>query len=157
MTYELNEKTGVYEGYDNCDTGHMTALIRALESGKYPQARGALRTADGFCCAGVAGDLAAQAGVCEWKAGNRDAGDSWYMLTDPDGRASDMVMTPAVIAWLGIGHLSFPENLPVAVVMVTDPLTDGADPTQFGTMANDHEHTFPQIAQALRDRYDIRD
>lgn len=43
---------------------HRQALVAALRSGKYEQARMALRNANGFCCLGVACDVS---GLDQWK------------------------------------------------------------------------------------------
>jgi hypothetical protein len=45
----------------------LNQLADALESGNFPQAKGALRTEDGFCCLGVACELYRQAtGMGQW-------------------------------------------------------------------------------------------
>jgi hypothetical protein len=74
-------------GVHDCNREHMTIVIEALESGKYPQGRDWLRIVDwdwlrivdwddvsgrepppvtGWCCAGVAADKARADGVGNW-------------------------------------------------------------------------------------------
>jgi len=70
--------------------------IEALRSGEYHQTRLALRDAEGFCCLGVACEVAIKAGLPL-----KQAGDDGYSVADGDiiHRA---FLPQAVRAWLGL-------------------------------------------------------
>ena len=71
--------------------------VEALRSGKYKQAKKALRVGDGFCCLGVLCDLAQQAGVGKWEgarfleqvAETPERVMQWAGLKDGCGQFSD--------------------------------------------------------------------
>lgn len=76
--------------------------IRALRSGKYKQTRGALHKGEGFCCLGVACDLAVQAGVVRTvKKDGMEVGvayDGLEVKATYDGCIA--VLPPRVMKWL---------------------------------------------------------
>ncbi len=65
--------------------------VEALESGRFQQAKGKLRTADGFCCLGVACEIS---GLGKW--------DHENYKTKTSSRSSFLPME--VKEWLGLGH-----------------------------------------------------
>jgi hypothetical protein len=75
--------------------------VEALRSGRYKQATGALKKEDGYCCLGVACDLAAQDGVGKWLGDNHYGAAKFWGGGDEDNW-SDAELTESVAAWLGI-------------------------------------------------------
>lgn len=82
MTSFLKLSTGVIVTYipnfsnlGDSEKEYWAQWIAALRSGEYPQAYGALRTIDGFCCLGVATDVAVKKGEGHW--------DGLTFLDDP--------------------------------------------------------------------------
>jgi hypothetical protein len=76
--------------------------LEALRSGRYKQGRLCLRSEDGYCCLGVLGDLAVQAGVVEWGPPRlSDIGnDVWEVLQELDDEPG--ILTSRVLAWAGL-------------------------------------------------------
>jgi hypothetical protein len=66
--------------------------IKALRSGNYQQAQGALRVNNTFCCLGVLCDLHAKATGKRWR--NRDGGYSYS--------GASAVLPEVVIRWAGL-------------------------------------------------------
>jgi hypothetical protein len=60
---------------------NIQKLVNALRSGEYPQAKGALKNEDGFCCLGVACDIYAKEHRLEWEKGNAKGFDSLLLET----------------------------------------------------------------------------
>ena len=63
--------------------------LKALRSGRYKQATGALRVGDGYCCLGVLCDLARKSQVGEWE-----------YTEEFDGESGEL--PPSVVAWAGL-------------------------------------------------------
>ena len=62
----------------------QTAWVTALRTGRnaetgvvYAQVQGALHTPDGFCCLGVACDIAEPFTDCQWEQGEEDSADGY--------------------------------------------------------------------------------
>lgn len=129
---------------------HMLAWIEALESGEFDQAKGCLRKAEtaraqggdnraetGYCCLGVACEVARKAGAVdgEWEANTERP----QFVVRKDGEAEESAggaLPLAVQDWLGV---------------------DSSDPRVLGTCAstrNDQDGwTFAEIATALREQF----
>lgn len=143
-------------GYATCNRVNMEALIVALEAGKYPQAQQYLKvvgydgTVVGYCCAGVAGVLAEEAGVGSY--------DQYGVFTDAEAAIAryeqdnegyyvihNQVMTRGITRWLGLdGEPMHAQNLPA-----------GEGSEEWGTSMNDEGQSFAYIAAALRSWYGI--
>lgn len=75
-------------------------LVAALRSGDYRQGREKLRTADGFCCLGVACDLfKKETGGGEWH--KRLDGVFYFNF---DSESDEYYLIPAVRNWFGFKH-----------------------------------------------------
>jgi hypothetical protein len=153
-----------------CNREHMTALAEALESGDYPQAQFYLRVTDtdgnvrGYCCAGVAGVLAAADGVGAYDEHGvfRDAdSDPGEPYDNPYGDAvntpaSKLVMTTGICEWLGLvpGELATLDTSDVRNLPVLVPgLVPGTTGVELATNLNDHGEDFTNIAARLRETY----
>lgn len=79
--------------------------IDALTSGEYPQIKDALRTEDGFCCLGVACEVAIENGVV-LDVGENSYGNVFYNETDA-------VLPKAVAEWLGFDEQDTNPNVTV--------------------------------------------
>jgi hypothetical protein len=148
-----------------CNREHMTALAEALESGDYQQAHYYLRVTDtdgnvkGYCCAGVAGVLAAADGVGAYDEHSvfRDAGhpdaDYWDAGDADVPFASQQVMTTGICKWLGLvpGEVA-PAPYEVRNLPVLVPDGSGVRP-ELGTNLNDSGEDFAHIAARLRETY----
>lgn len=82
---------------------HREGWAAALLSDLYPQATGYLKADDGFCCLGVACEVAAEAGIVEWvdledESGYRAAGSSDHPYND--------TLPEVVRNWLGLEDVS---------------------------------------------------
>jgi hypothetical protein len=98
-------------GERSCNKENMLKLVTALESGEYKQGHYRLRTEDGWCCLGVASDLAAKEGVGTWQPYLPEPG--WLTFVDAGtpkrgglrsvnhDHASPTVLTVGVSKWLG--------------------------------------------------------
>ena len=137
---------------------NMAALVAALESGDYRQARSYLKIVlpdgeTGMCCAGVASDLAARDGVGGWV---REAGYDYEQFVDAGYIAGDLAaanhvsastMTDGVVAWLGLDAGEWDGNLQNL------PVLDDAGAVKWGTELNDTGAGFADIARLLRVTY----
>jgi hypothetical protein len=75
-------------------------IIAALRSGEYKQGRGRLRSEDTgcFCIAGVVCDVAAKAGLGEWRRAN-----GWRFVPDgPLNQTYGSYMPGTVATWAGL-------------------------------------------------------
>ena len=112
----------------------------ALESKKYPQATGGLRSDTGFCCLGVLGDLAVKAGVAEWVGEILRSGGTLHRSYFPN----------ALLKW---ACSETPENL------ILDEGTPWPIPRRICEMKvslaglNDRGMTFPEIAEVIRKHF----
>lgn len=107
----------------------------ALMTSGRPQTTGTLRDENGFCCLGVGSDIASEEGVC-----NLELSET-YGMARYDGASAYF---PASVAdWFGLA-----ENPDVTVKV------DGEDiHVCLSDLNDDHEWTFEQIAQALKENY----
>lgn len=136
------------------NTENVQKLVEALRSGKYPQARGALRTEAGYCCLGVACDIS---GLGTWQADPQSPPDNIghyladrYVITE-DKRDSDVSVLPfAVARWLDmeVGG-SFEIDRPIDMDIRFEE--EDRDYTRYHTLTelNDGDLTFEQIADIL--------
>ena len=112
----------------------------ALESKKYPQATGGLRSDTGFCCLGVLGDLAVKAGVAKWEGEILRSG----------GTLSASYFPKALLNW---ACSKIPEDLS----LIDD--TGWPVPGQIGVRQvglaelNDSGMPFPEIAEVIRKHF----
>jgi hypothetical protein len=107
---------------------------KALESGEYQQTTSTLRDENGYCCLGVACEVALKNGV---KMHVEMGEDSWRYDTE------EASLPKAVQEWLGVDN--------------SDPLLnfDGEEITAIS--ANDLvDKNFTEIARAIRRTYDIK-
>lgn len=104
--------------------------ISALRSGDYPQTKGTLRDADGYCCLGVLCDIAAKDGVIEWTKLNNNK----YAIDDREWGA----LSYSVMEWAGLD-----ERDPVIKSQLASDLND-----VFGL-------NFMQIADVIESDKDI--
>jgi hypothetical protein len=98
--------------------------VAALRSGKYPQAQGSLRTDAGFCCLGVACDIASKHGGPDWEGGSH--GDV-FEYDNENG---------ALPGWLGDWLLPSPEY--------TVPIY-----TMLAFRNDEHGETFAELAGVI--------
>lgn len=75
--------------------------VEALRSGKYPQAKAALRNKYGYCCLGVLCDLAIEEGIGHWgeKCGESDV---YPFITDNASESEWEVLPISVQEWAGL-------------------------------------------------------
>jgi hypothetical protein len=135
-----------------CDRRRMRRLVAALRSGRYEQANGVLRDSAvdvggklivrGYCCAGVACDLARRGRIGTWVT-NEDGTSAFQDSPDRGGREDREYLTPGVVAWLGLGAPYYSDANEI-------PLDDDDDSA---VAMNDHERTFGEIADALEAYY----
>lgn len=108
--------------------------IDALESGKYPQGRGALNTDGKFCCLGVLSDLAADLGIVT--RSTREGS----LRVQYDGIST--VVPDRVMTWAGL----------------KSEVGDYVDGDNFGNyLANDNdfrEKSFAEIAKIISENVD---
>ena len=113
----------------------------ALESGKYPQAKGQLRSDKGFCCLGVLGDLAVEDGLASWKTGGM--GRHYLVVNTIEGSSSfpssllewAFEVKPNVLDPCGVCNFKFSAE--------SDCLTD----------RNDTGTTFPESSQLIEQHF----
>ena len=112
----------------------VRAWVDALRSGAYPQAMGALRRGDAYCCLGVACDLYRRAtGHGDWVG--RWTVDGRFVYVSPDARESAVeVLSPVVKEWFGLPNLN--------------PFVTIGSLVALG-WANDAGASFAQIADAI--------
>lgn len=80
-------------------TENALKVAEALESGEFKQARGALRSKNGFCCLGVACEMhRRETGAGRWTM--HDEGDKVYRY-EVDGIGMEGILPYAVAKWLG--------------------------------------------------------
>ena len=132
---------------------NFIAWVEALESGDFDQARGTLREkvdgeVIGYCCLGVATDLAVRAGVTSTLL----ADDEWdcASLDDPEHRHNQWcaargteILAPEVAEWLG---LAADERNPELFWL------DGGAAGE-ASVVNDRGTSFADIAMMLRYKY----
>lgn len=126
-----------------CNRKRMRRLAKALISGKYQQARSRLRTAEGFCCLGVACDLMAKDAK---KGGGRWNSQPWldsvtYAFTDRRGHSNRFSLSEAVQKYYGLRK---GDN----EIWLADPkkIFD-LDDERNAMLLNDTGKTFPEMAR----------
>lgn len=135
--------------------------VAALKSGNFPQAGGALKTDEGFCCLGV---LCEVSGLGEWEKEktNVDVLDSESQMGYPYSKANTKVwevgnssaaILPSFVVslvWLESDnpYVSIPEEL-LPEINRTCELTLGLGAKVNLTLLNDHKVPFPLIAQLI--------
>jgi hypothetical protein len=124
--------------------------INALESGDYLQTRGALQRLEsdgyrpvGYCCLGVLTDIAAKAGVCEWKDDGRIGGVEEYTKDAAISYFNMAELPKAVIEWAG---LTSPDP------KVTTDIAGTAHATTLGALNDDYKFDFNEIANVIREK-----
>lgn len=113
---------------------NMLKWAEELENTRKPQAMGRLRSAAGYCCLGIACELAIRHGV------------PLHVRVDEGTYAYDNKSTylpSAVRNWLGITAPEWPGNV---------RLPCGNHRTNASNLNDDDEATFPEIALAVRQR-----
>lgn len=116
---------------------NMLKWIEALESGKYGQGTGLLRSqGDRFCCLGVACDIAGPSVGGEWWADHKN---EWSFFV---GAVADKTHLPAeVCKWLGV-----PFQYERAIEIEGEPITNLNDTRLW---------SFGDIAAGLRKKYGL--
>lgn len=139
------------------NTENAQKLVAALRSGQYPQAKGALRKAEGYCCLGVACDIS---GLGKWEVDPRSAPDpvdgsyiaDRYVVRDETGKTicSDTSVLPyAVARWLDM-EVGGAFEIPVSTMELRPEDEDRETGNYFAlTELNDGGLTFNQIADVL--------
>ena len=145
--------------------------VTALESGEYPQTRGALRRVRpdgnrpaGFCCLGVLTDLAVKAGVTEVCRENQDGTISYRDSWDENDPGLEPSELPEIVrVWAGlpmanpiVRHLRTPEEVEEefeeGVYGSIDEVAVEVD-TSLAELNDVHGQTFPEIAEIIRDNF----
>jgi hypothetical protein len=136
---------------------NIEAWVTALESGEYEQAESALKRATGYCCLGVACELAAKAGVINPASqGVVKNDDAWHYTWGEgnDLRVEGAVLPGPVQEWLGVD-----EAAPFVTAVIEDYWGEDMDkspreiPVSLIDLNDDHHFTFDQIAEAIRDTF----
>jgi hypothetical protein len=125
----------------DCNIENMTRMVEALESGEYVQAQMRLRTEDGFCCLGVACDVASKAGVGEWA--RRESEEAGWKFDTPGSIYGETAVLPkAVREWLGVRH---------SQLALSD--WEHGERAIAATTLNDDGKDFAEIAAKIREVY----
>jgi len=126
--------------------------VAALRSGEYPQTMGALqRTVEsyrpvGFCCLGVLTDLAAKAGVCEWKFSDGVGGVTEYYSDNAGITYFNMAELPkSVMEWAGLKRSD-----PKVSFEFDDDIVSGKG-ASLGQLNDDFKFDFDQIADKIEE------
>lgn len=136
-----------------CNKPNMLLWVEALESGKFPQSHGALRNRGGFCCLGVACEVAIQ---------NRLPVEIRVIQPDhEEGREvyhydGDTAILPrSVVDWLGLQQ---PNPIISSVHVSSANIVEEDSYFLDATAANDScQWTFDEIAAAIRVHYQLGD
>lgn len=124
------------------NTERVRLLVEALRSGQYTQARHALAKNGGFCCLGVACEVAKANGLPVSTDVIVDEGDQ---LTLYDG--AELILPPSVIKWFGFGALE-------AFRPGDNPTILDANGMAFAAASvNDSGWTFGEIADGFERTY----
>jgi hypothetical protein len=116
----------------------------ALESEEYPQSKGSLYSAQGFCCLGVLGDLAVKAGVAKWKTVREN--EPKRLITNSG--ASPGYLVSEVIKWACI-----PKEYDEYDGAFFLPDSDSPRPYRSLPEANDLGLSFTEIAKLIRKHF----
>jgi hypothetical protein len=129
--------------------------VNALESGEYKQTDMRLRDDEGkMCCLGVLCDLAAKAGVGEW----RDVDGDWYFGSAAefkalegdggDGYLPDAGVPPkSVRDWSGIPYAAMVKTSDPALALISGA---GTGRIHLTTLNDRARYSFNQIAAEIR-------
>lgn len=82
----------------NVDRDHVRLWVDALRSGLYEQARGKLSDGDGYCCLGVACEVAMANGVELRKVRSIEDDGVWVSYDE-----ANSMLPQSVAKWLGLG------------------------------------------------------
>ena len=110
----------------------------ALESKKYPQCTGRLRSGAGFCCLGVLGDLAVEDGVASW--------DGWSLTVKATAQAELNSFPGSLLKWAFEVEPGFPidtNNFHYSTDLEQECLTK----------INDSGLTFPEISKLIEQHF----
>ena len=122
------------------------AWADALESGRYRQGRGLLRSVKGeYCCLGVLCELAVEAGVIP--PGIEDPSTDTQNVTYFSGTAIDL--PPEVLEWAGLEASSWAVR--TVYFSVTDPRTGWGEIRSAEDLNDDLQLTFKEIATHVRE------
>jgi hypothetical protein len=142
-----------------CNKDNMLKLVKALESGEYSQAPNYLRSGEGYCCLGVACDLAAGDVGGGWTEQLSPNNDIYYRFDSEGGYSSSYNLTSPVVDWLGLDYGAYGlYMLPLddRGVMVGTMLNDGYDTSiVLGENVWHEPVPFTEIAKAIRDYYQL--
>jgi hypothetical protein len=114
------------------------AALRRID--EFPQAKGALRNEDGYCCLGVLTEVAIKAGVV-MEVTVSDSGVYSY-----DGECEHL--PDKVVEWAGLGSENPVVNLDNSKVE-DDPDEEGEREVEFVQMNDDFSWSFPRIADVI--------
>lgn len=124
----------------------------ALESGEYPQATGALRTKDGFCCLGVLESLVLKDAGQEWIEDN-----AGFAVQDKNGiESAELRDSTGQLVELDPGNLNNPELRGPVVRGVLSPerMAELHYQPGYGSFSlaglNDDGATFAEISAIIR-------
>jgi hypothetical protein len=112
-------------------------LVDTLRSGEYKQTSGALRKQNGYCCLGVACDIAAKHGVGEWEPLD-DEVEPYYRAFVTNHSSVDY-LPPEVMEWFGFSQ----ENPDLSLGYSARPASWFNDALfSFDQIADGFEHTY---------------
>ena len=120
----------------------------ALESQKYLQSKGKLKSVKGFCCLGVLGDLAVEDGVASW-----NENDS--IVVKGTGQRERNAFPKDLLPWAFEGVINeevFIPELPDQVNFVYFT-NEGLSETSCLTVENDSGLTFPEISKLIEQHF----
>jgi hypothetical protein len=160
-----------------CHKANMRVLVDTLRSGYYPQGRNRLRQASrdgvttGWCCLGVACDLAAVAGAGSWLPPSVESeGAPWIRYLDTGwqpadtGHCSAMALTEDAAAWLGLTQASVADHVRGAGYPGDSAILDLYRNLYLGvsdgmvltaSALNDAGMSFPEIADRIEAAYGL--
>jgi hypothetical protein len=115
----------------------------ALESQKYPQSNGRLKSVRGFCCLGVLGDLAVEDGVASW-----NENDLVVKNTNEVERAAFPL---SLLEW-AFGTVSCQTGFE-APGTTNFPYEAGVNARTCLTAQNDSGFTFPEISKLIEEHF----
>ena len=118
-------------------------LVKALRSGRFKQATGALRVGDGRCCLGVACDIS---GLGRWERHEYNGSDLTWYYKIPGENAEPSILPKRVAEWLGWD----PEGSLNGMI----PHPGNRDGLSNLAAQNDKGKTFAEIADLIEKNYD---
>lgn len=124
-----------------CNEENMRTFIAALRSGEYGQGQRRLKSAEGYCCLGVACEVS---GLGDWEGDIRDSHGQVYVIDEND--FSRTVLPMGVSRWLGIDQENHGSQNPY-IVEAEDGDISAA------TMNDLLKKSFAEIADAFETYY----